>query len=99
MAYSTARLAGMKDGEMTAERFEKLIKTVVDELGLKLRVFGVDHVQKKGGVWAASLSGQEPFEAEVSIDTHDHNTDELVKAEIRRQLEAHRKSSARQKNK
>ena len=80
----------MRDGSiMTADRMEKLAQVALSEAGPKLRVFALNHVQKKSGVWAISFSGKEPVQVEVSVDTHDCNTDDRVKASIRRQLEAH----------
>ena len=76
----------MLDGEMTDKRFEALIIDVLSEMKLPLRIFAIDHVQKKAGVWAASLSGKKGPEAEVSVDTSIYNTGDLVKQESRRQL-------------
>jgi len=63
----------------------RLAKEVLAEMNVGGRIFAVDHVVNKAGVWAISISTNGGF-VDVSINTQTHSTLESIKAEIQRQL-------------
>ena len=72
---------------MTNQEMDKLANEVLQETGLPLKLFSLDHVQNKAPVWALSFSDRNNTFHQVEIDLYDHKTDDAVKAEIKRQLE------------
>jgi hypothetical protein len=72
---------------MTGRRLEELTEPVLRELRKEGRIFATDHVRKDDGLWAIAFSHGKTL-LEVFIDVKTHNTDEVIKEEIRRQLVA-----------
>ena len=73
---------------MTEHRIEELANDVAAEVSLNLKGFGIERVEKIGDALLISFSWKRPFCVEVTVNLHDHDTDESVKSEIRRQLQA-----------
>jgi 2-polyprenyl-3-methyl-5-hydroxy-6-metoxy-1,4-benzoquinol methylase len=72
---------------MTGRRVEELAEQVLRELRKEGRIFATDHVRKEDGLWAIAFShGKTLLEAFINLKTH--NTEEVIKEEIRRQLVA-----------
>ena len=70
---------------MTGRRLEELAEPVLRELRKEGRIFATDHIRKEGGQWAIAFSHGKTL-LEVFINVKTHNTEELIKEEIRRQL-------------
>ncbi len=72
---------------MTQEHMDWIANEAIVELGLLLEVSAIDPDQSKPHVWHLKLSGGDNRFFETVIDLSVQDTDEKVKAEIRRQIE------------
>jgi len=71
---------------MTNETMDRLANEAIQEAGMSLKLFSIDHVQKKAHVWALSFTDKNDKFYEVQIDLWTDKTEAAIKNEIKRQL-------------
>jgi hypothetical protein len=73
---------------MTNEAMDRLANESIQESGMNIKIFFIDHVQEKAHVWALSFSDKNNKFYEVEIDLWTDKTEAAIKDEIKRQLAA-----------
>jgi len=73
---------------MTDYRIEELAAEVAKEVSSRLDGFAIKRVERKSTTLLVTFGWRLPFHFEVSIPLHTHDTDDAVRNEIRRQLQA-----------
>ena len=71
---------------MTERSIEDLADEVATEEKRDLRGFLIEHVDDVDGALRITFCWREPYRIDITINLNDNDTDESVKAEIRRQL-------------
>jgi hypothetical protein len=73
---------------MTERRIEELANEAAMEAGATVADFEIDHVEKTKDSLKITLAWRAPLRLEITFDLHDYDTDDSVKAEVRRQIRA-----------
>ena len=71
---------------MTDHRLQELANEVAEEVRQTFKDFAIERVKRVDSVLHITFRWPEPERLQVSINLHEHDSEEAVKAEIRRQL-------------